>query len=243
MAILKGIFSMSIIGSIMSFILLLIAPLTKKNFSSSWHYKVSIIILIFFILPIGSLIQYPIPTRIIPNIPPIETEKSDDLKTIVKTGDIQDRLEVQDIEGGYKEDYKDEIKQENYATREARINNNIVINLDIASYEDIILYAWIIGMIALFLLKIIPYIKFKSAILKNSLEVQDTEILSLFNQCKDEFNIDRKIDLRTWHYVGSPMLIGIFNPIILIPNADEDRKVLKMIFLHELNHYKRRILY
>lgn len=36
------------------------------------------------------------------------------------------------------------------------------------------------------------------------------------------------------------MLIGIFNPTVLIPNIDKDEKSLKMIFLHELSHYKRK---
>ncbi|MCF6466067.1 hypothetical protein [Clostridium sp. Cult2] len=48
MAILKGIFSMSIIGSIMSFILLLIAPLTKKN--SRFRYIISLFVLFLIII-------------------------------------------------------------------------------------------------------------------------------------------------------------------------------------------------
>src|SRR5699024_2425187 len=48
------------------------------------------------------------------------------------------------------------------------------------------------------------------------------------------------INLKSCQYIGSPMLIGIFNPIVLIPNTDEDKKTLEMIFLHELNHYKRK---
>lgn len=40
-------------------------------------------------------------------------------------------------------------------------------------------------MIILFLLKIIPYIRFKSAILTNSVEIKDKNTLELFNLCKE----------------------------------------------------------
>ena len=59
MEILKMVLNMSITGSIIFLILLLIKPLTKKNFSHTWHYKLSIIILIFFVLPIGNFINFP----------------------------------------------------------------------------------------------------------------------------------------------------------------------------------------
>ncbi len=95
-------------------------------------------------------------------------------------------------------------------------------------------------MIVLFLSKSIPYIKFKSTVLKNSIKVEDIEILELFNQCKNELNINSNIKLKHCQYIGSPMLIGILNPMILIPNTNEDKNTLKMIFLHELNHYKRK---
>ena len=37
------------------------------------------------------------------------------------------------------------------------------------------------------------------------------------------------------------MLIGIFYPVVLVSDINLNHKELKMIFLHELNHYKAKI--
>ena len=243
MEILKAVFSMSIIGSILFFIFLLIKPLTKKNFSSSWHYKVSIIILLFFILPIGSFIKFPrISDGIIPRRSQVEIEEVHSSEVVDNAGDLNHISNTQDILQATKEDVQNnEIKhQEPNMAKDSKTAQYAKKDFNINFHRDVILYTWLIGMIALFLLKIMPYIKFKSAILESSTEVEDTEVLKLFTQCKYELNISNNISLRTYQYIGSPMLIGILNPMILIPDTDEDRKTLKMIFLHELNHYKRK---
>ncbi len=69
-----------------------------KNFNSSWHYKVSIIILIFFILPIGNFIKFP--TRSISNIHLVEVGRPEALDIVVKKEDTQNISEVQDMEEG-----------------------------------------------------------------------------------------------------------------------------------------------
>lgn len=235
MEILKTVFNMSITGSIMFFIFLLIKPLTKENFNSSWHYKMLILILIFFIVPIGSFIKLPI--KLIPNISPVEIQESKNLDNIIGNDDIKD---IQKIEDTKEKKFEDKTKHERLTTIETENYNPNKRNFNLDSYGDIIQYIWLGGIIILFLLKIMPYMKFKSTILKNSLEVEDKEIVELFNLCKEKLNIDNKISLKTCKNIGSPMLIGIFHPTILIPNIDEDEKALKMIFLHELNHYKRK---
>ncbi len=242
MEVLKTVFSMSIIGSILFFIFQIIKPLTKKNFSASWHYKVFIIILIFFVLPIGNIINFPmISNGIIPNMSKVEIQEPNDLDIMTKRENVGDIPEVQDTGEIYGEDrHRDEAQYKNSTVTETKTDKYTRKDFNINSYKDILLYTWLIGMIILFLLKIIPYIKFKSAILKSSLEVQDIEILEIFNRCKDELNIGKNINLRNCQCIGSPMLIGIFNPTVLIPNTNEDEKTFKMIFLHELNHYKRK---
>ena len=41
----------------------------------------------------------------------------------------------------------------------------------------------------------------------------------------------------------SPMLVGTFFPVIYIPQNEISDKNLRMIFLHELTHYKRKDLF
>lgn len=232
------VFNMSITGSVMFFIFLLLRLITKKHFSSSWHYKMLILILTFFIIPVDNFIKLPIYP--IPNISSLEivesrvpeninikeeikgTENNRSIEKQMPEYEIKDKVKVQDV---------NPIKTENQDFQDIKFNTNI--------YKDLIKYIWIIGVIALLLLKVIPYIRFKSSVLKYSIEVEE-DILKLFNICKDELNLNTKVHLRICNTISSPMLIGVFHPIVLISDIDVDYKRLKMIFLHELNHYKRK---
>ncbi len=241
MEILNIIFNMSITGSIMFFIFIFLKPITKKHFNSSWHYMMLILILIFFIIPVDNFIILPI--NPISNISKLEIGEAivskninikEEIKGIENNISIEKEMPEHAVEIEDKVTDKDinQIKTENQDFQD--------IEFDINNYKDMIQYIWIISVIALLLLKIIPYIRFKSFVLRNSTIVGKEDIVKLFNICKDELNINTKVHLRTCNTVGSPMLIGIFRPVILIPNIDKDYKRLKMIFLHELNHYKRK---
>ncbi|NMA84993.1 MAG: DUF4825 domain-containing protein [Epulopiscium sp.] len=238
---LNMVFNISITGSIMFFIFLLLKPITKKHFNSSWHYKMLILILTFFIIPANNFIILPI--NPISNISKLEigeaiVSKNINIKEEIKG--IENNISIEKEMPEHAVEIEDKVtdKDINQITIENQDFQDI--EFDINNYKDMIQYIWMIGVIALLLLKIIPYIRFKSSILRDSTIVEEEDIVKLFNICKEELNLKTKVQLRTCNTVGSPMLIGIFRPVVLIPNIDKDYKRLKMIFLHELNHYKRK---
>ena len=239
MEILNLVFNMSITGSVIFFIFLLLRPVTKEHFNSSWHYKMLILILAIFIIPVDNFIKLPI--NPITNISKLEIGEAkvpkninikEEIKGIENNISIEKEIPDHEIKHNLKDNVVDQIKRENKDFQAVKFNINF--------YKDMITYIWIIGLIALFLFKIIPYIRFKSSVLKHSVEVKDDDIVRLFNICKDELSINNKVFLRTCNTIGSPMLIGILHPTVLIPNIDKDYKRSKLIFLHELNHYKRK---
>lgn len=239
MEILNTVFNMSITGSIIFFIFLLVKPITKKHFNSSWHYKMLILVLTFFIIPVDNFIKLPINPML--NITNLEIQESR------APENINIREEIKDVENNkstekQKSEYgiKDKVKDKDINLIETKNQNFQDVKFNINLYKDMIKYIWTIGVITLFLLKVIPYTRFKSSILRDSTIVEKEDILKLFNICKDELNINSRISLRISGIISSPMLIGIFHPMVLIPDIDEDYKRLKMIFLHELNHYKRK---
>lgn len=241
MEILNMIFNMSIIGSMMFFIFLLLKPITKKHFNSSWHFKMLILILAFFIIPANNFIRLPI--NPIPSISKLEIGEStvpeninitEEIKDIENNTSIDKKIPEDAVAVGNNVNDEDanQIKMENQEFQN--------IEFDINNYKEMMKYIWIIGVMALLLLKVVPYIRFKSFVLKNSKVIESEEIVKLFNTCKDELNLNTKVHLRTCNAISSPMLMGIFRPIVLITDIDADYKRLKMIFLHELNHYKRK---
>lgn len=243
MEILGLVFNMSIVGSIMFLIFLLIKSISKKHFNSSWHYIMLILILILFIIPVNSLIRLPV--NPIPNIPKLEIGESivpKNINTKEAIKGVENNIGMEKETSEYTVGQVNEVKDRDiqHIKVENRESENIKSNIN--NYKDMILYIWIIGAITLLLMKFIPYIRFKSSILRNSTIVDKENIVKLFNKCKGELNINTNIKLRTCSRVGSPMLIGIFNPMVVISNIDEDHKRLKMILMHELNHHKRRDL-
>ncbi len=64
----------------------------------------------------------------------------------------------------------------------------------------------------------------------------------VFENVKRELKIRRKIRLKRARDIKSPVLVGIFFPVIYIPLGEIDDNALKMMLLHEMTHYKRRDL-
>lgn len=239
MGILNSIFQLSVRGSIIFFIFLILKPVTKKYFNSSWHYKILVLILLSFLIPINNFINLPVKPII--NIPSLEIEEE------VILQDINLNEEISNIEGnnamerhGLNNKPGLNLKNENLSLAKSGGENLPKISFNIGILKKMITYIWLIGGISLLAIKILQYIKFKSFVLKHWEEVEEDKILNVFNTCREELGLNKKVGLKICRAIESPMLIGIFKPIVLIPTSDEKCKRLKMIFLHELNHCKRR---
>lgn len=232
MGALRYIFSMSITGSILFFLSLAIMPMTKKVFSSSWHYRMMIMIMVFFILPIGSFIQLPAGTY--DYLPPLETIR-ENVMDISGTNLEVDEIPENKSSLSNPNDISGEFQKPNTIEEYTPSENTFKLNIN----RNMAVYIWIIGMASLFLFKTISYFKFKSMVMTDSDYIHDSQILDIFNDCKDRLKIRRNITVRLCHDISSPMLIGIFNPTILIPHTEDDEETLNMVFMHELNHYRR----
>lgn len=232
MGALRYIFSMSITGSILFFLSLAIMPMTKKVFSSSWHYRMMIMIMVFFILPIGSFIQLPAGTY--DYLPPLETIR-ENVMDISGTNLEVDEIPETKSPLSNPNDINSEFQKPNTIEEYTPSENTFKLNIN----RNMTVYIWIIGMASLFLFKTISYFKFKSMVMTDSDYIHDSQILDIFNDCKDRLKIRRNITVRLCHDISSPMLIGIFNPTILIPHIEDDEETFNMVFMHELNHYRR----
>ena len=231
---LKYIVGLSITGSMMFFIFLIMRPITGRIFSNSWHYKACIIILIFFILPVGTFIQTPFSTS---------AQLFNDVSATTNTDNIIPAKGIEEVSNVNERQITEKSDGKVIADESPAIHTDGVDESEVYRFnfdERLILPVWLIGMTALFLIKIIPYLKFKNAVLKSSMEICDNSVLELFNICRDRINIRKSVSLRVCESISSPMLTGIFNPVVLLPSVDEDAETLRMIFMHELTHYRQK---
>ena len=224
------ILKMSLCGSILFLIMCIFKPLTKKIFNDSWHYYMLVITLLTFILPISSFIKLPkvldykVPT-------PMET-----VNKITQTNKISN----------IKQDANKEIRQDNNEIKPTDKNETTVEEVK-TSYptfpKEIMLYIWIAGVMMFLTKEVYVYRIFYKKLKSISDEIEDGNyIKNTLEICKKRLNINKKVIIKECLGIKSPMLTGIFNPIITIPKIEYNEDKLEMIFSHELIHYKRKDL-
>ncbi|UNJ81231.1 BlaR1 family beta-lactam sensor/signal transducer (plasmid) [Bacillus sp. CMF21] len=118
------------------------------------------------------------------------------------------------------------------------------MSVDHSSFKmmaSVFFIVWIAGMIVMLAATLYSNLRI-SKIKKNLQEVENLELSTLFNTCKEEIHIHKKIVLGYSSLIKSPITFGLFQPYIVIPkdistlSTDE----MKCVLLHELFHCKRR---
>ncbi len=100
-------------------------------------------------------------------------------------------------------------------------------------------YVWAFGFLCVFLTQISFYLHFSSKTRRFSIPVSDEIVLGAIDKIKSELGIKRKVRVFKNAKVHSPLLIGFFNPAVLIPKKIENEGDILMILRHELMHLKR----
>ncbi|MBC8584108.1 M23/M56 family metallopeptidase [Youxingia wuxianensis] len=100
-------------------------------------------------------------------------------------------------------------------------------------------FLWLAGVFLFFGYKFWSWARFCYQLRKNRRCFDDSQILAIFEQVKQTKHIKRKIPLYYSDKVGTPMLIGILFPKIILPKASLSPEEFTMVFLHELTHYSR----
>lgn len=104
---------------------------------------------------------------------------------------------------------------------------------------DMAVWVWLVGMAVYLLLAFGSYCHFLAKKRRGS---EPMEECPEFIEAKAELNIKRGPCLRQCGDIDSPMLVGILRPVVYISEGELSSDSLKMVFLHELTHYRRRDL-
>lgn len=213
----KAILIMSLVGSVLTGIISLFCPITKKIFGYSWHYYIWLCVLFVMLIPVRFNIN---PTT----APSIITQTAQTEQTAQQTS-VGNQPET--VENVIQTDtaQKPQVLQKVFG-----IWNRIVYNR-----VSILAWLWLIGAMLLILLNIARYISLNVKIRKNG------EIISL-SEIGEYTN--RKINVRVWESIASPFMTGVIKPTLILPKTELSSEQLHNILCHEMTHFKRRdILY
>lgn len=228
----KEILSMSLSGSLLVLLILLLKPLLKERFSKAWQYYIWIIVLIRLVLPyspefgiIDSLFQ------------PAAVQSSSEAET--------------DTQGNYihTEDSSIQSIAENSAENSGgnSTDNTVLPAVKPEEHEEALdgfqigTYLWLAGMAILFFLKLIKYLHFLAFMKSSSEPVADKRTVQIYKSAALELGITRVPQLKLNSQIASPMLLGLIKPSVYLTDItlDWDDTSLYYVLRHELMHYKR----
>ncbi len=213
----KAILIMSLVGSVLTGVMSLFRPITKKIFGYSWHYYIWLCVLFVMLIPVRFNIN---PT----SAPSIITQTAQTEQTAQQTS-VGNQPETTENVIPADTAQKPQALQEIFG-----IWNRIVYNR-----VSILAWLWLIGAMLLILLNIARYISLNVKIRKNG------EIISL-SEIGEYTN--RKINVRVWESIASPFMTGVIKPTLILPKAKLSDEQLHNILCHEMTHFKRHdILY
>ncbi len=109
------------------------------------------------------------------------------------------------------------------------------------SMDEVLLYAWLTGIVLLGLYTIFKNIKFW-VVIKQKPMLIDSDVLDLLEECKNRMKINTICGITITDAVKSPALFGYLRPRLLLPEGVLEkltRSELAYVFMHELGHLKR----
>lgn len=104
---------------------------------------------------------------------------------------------------------------------------------------DIAAALWLIGCVLFFAIHLFSCLHYKRKLLQNGSPVHDGCILHQLLQLLKELHIRRSIPVIISSKAGSPMIIGFFRPVLVLPETEYSREEMYFILKHELIHWKR----
>lgn len=99
---------------------------------------------------------------------------------------------------------------------------------------------WAVGTAVFILYNTANYFYSRKRIMRYGKVCSDDGILSLLAEEKRKLFIDRNIPIVISKEVGSPMLVGMLSPVIVLPSVPYTDNEYRMIFCHELLHYRNK---
>ncbi len=117
---------------------------------------------------------------------------------------------------------------------------NTAANLDWLQYAGAL---WIAGLSVFLIWHLFSHLRFLSAVNRWSQDVDDADILRIFNNTKADLHIYKSIPIKSCACIKTPMVVGLLRPMVLLPQVTFAQDELPLILKHELVHIKRKDLW
>lgn len=108
---------------------------------------------------------------------------------------------------------------------------------------DLISIIWIFGGLSFMSLHLVSYLYYKRRVQKEGTPIKDARILRQLSDLEQELHIKGAIHPVLYPKAASPLVIGFWEPILVLPDETYSAQQLFFILKHELTHCKRKDIY
>lgn len=240
---------MSISGTLLIFVLLLAKRVWQDKISRQWQYYIWLIVILRLIFPFAPEVN--LMRTIYQAAEQMQTQNFFVTKLQTTLNFVEDRENSTSNRTQASDKINDFIEGK---MAEQPLQDNALLQAKSQRLRDfpiVLLWfvkrfwlVWLVVAFGMIVRKITVYQSFVNFVKAGLIPVCDIEKLEDLSAAMERIGIKRPVELGVNPLVSSPMLIGFFNPCIVLPNADISEKDFYYIILHELIHLKRRdILY
>lgn len=104
---------------------------------------------------------------------------------------------------------------------------------------EMVSYIWFAGVIIIILIHVIGYWYYKITLLKECTLVVNKKYLEQVDLIAAQLKVNKNFKVMSNCNISSPMIIGLFHPVMVLPKRSYSEKESYFILKHELIHLKR----
>lgn len=223
--------TLSIAGAFLIGIILVSKPILKKQFSKRWQYYIWLVVIARLLIPI--VIS---PEGFI-NL--VDEKRIEQVNSYLLDRNQEEKLFNVDITSNRKENLVHSNQNVLQDHQEKNIDFWEVMN----QLKEECGVIWFIGVVVLFTKKVTTYKNFVKYMKVGWRQITDINMLDELAKMTEKVGIKSPVELYHHPLVISPLIIGFFKPVIVLPSTSLSDVEFRYTILHELVHFKRRDIF
>ncbi len=221
--------ALSLGASLMSLLLYGLKLCLSARLSSSVYYYLWLLVLLRFVLPM-------------PGFMPTVSEPADAVPVMTENREPQETREnIRDyteptIPWSYAPDNISTLPVTAEKEQEPGLPvlYDAAVSVKSADSMALLFMLWLLGALVYLARSVTAYLRFARAVRRKALSPDYPEF-----EAYRAMPAKKKPRLMKSPYISTPMLMGLFSPVLILPAREYSNETLNNIFLHELKHYSR----
>lgn len=227
----RVIVTLSIAGAFLIGIILMSKPIFKRQFSKRWQYYIWLVVIARLLIPV--VIS---PEEFINLVDKMRIEQ---VNSNLSARNQKEKLFNFDITSNERDNLIHSNQKVLQAGQEKKIDLWEVMDW----LKEMCGVIWFIGVVILFTKKVTTYRSFVKYMKMSWGEITDINMLDELSKMTEKVGIRTPVELYYHPLVISPLIIGFFKPVIVLPSTSLSDMEFRHTVLHELIHFKRKDIF